>query len=227
MLKCLNNVNTWKKLKHFTVICSRLLAHCFPEQSKFTIGKAAKLCQRSPVWGWWVDKAHFCLVTVILRWYTELLIPERLVSDAVFVAVSGCYWNRSCYSHVWSCWQLLTMIVWGIKKHFYAYFLMLEPWLNSRKVSRVSMSFYPQSQCQVHMYESQCVCVCYFLFYFCFPCLVSYDSVQLCSHVSPLPLITPLSKYCLRPPLFSLMVQSVCPFLSRLGFIFCLLLYFF
>lgn len=160
MLKCLNNVNTWKKLKHFTVICSRLLAHCFPEQSKFTIGKAAKLCQRSPVWGWWVDKAHFCLVTVILRWYTELLIPERLVSDAVFVAVSGCYWNRSCYSHVWSCWQLLTMIVWGIKKHFYAYFLMLEPWLNSRKVSRVSMSFYPQSQCQVHMYESQCVCVC-------------------------------------------------------------------
>lgn len=160
MLKCLNNVNTWKKLKHFTVICSRLLAHCFPEQSKFTIGKAAKLCQRSPVWGWWVDKAHFCLVTVILRWYTELLIPERLVSDAVFVAVSGCYWNRSCYSHVWSCWQLLTMIVWGIKKAFlriFSYVRAMTEFQESLSCLHVFLSPVPVSGS--HVWVSVCVCV--------------------------------------------------------------------
>lgn len=62
--------------------------------------------------------------------------------------------------------------------------------------------------------SSPCVLVCFFLFYFdgplscvrdvefCFLFLVSYDSVQLCSHASPIPLITLLYIYSLHlPPL--------------------------
>lgn len=61
-----------------------------------------------------------------------------------------------------------------------------------------------------------CLCVRYFLFYFkgllsrvcdvqfCF-CLVSYDCFQLCTHASPLHLITLLCMYCLHVALFFVM----------------------
>lgn len=66
------------------------------------------------------------------------------------------------------------------------------------------------------------VLVCFFLFYFdgplscvrdvefCFLFLVSYDSVQLCSHVSPIPLITLLYIYILCISRLSYCVCGLC-----------------
>lgn len=93
--------------------------------------------------------------------------------------------------------------------------------LSSHCLPRLScFCVYSYFQYQVHIlvWVSVCVCLCvrYFLFYFkgllsrvcdvqfCF-CLVSYDCFQLCTHASPLHLITLLCMYCLHVALFFVM----------------------